>query len=133
ALDDADILEHAQDVVVHDADARQVVERLVALDHRNAMADAPEQDSGEHAGRPVADDHHIVHRPRPGRRLRLAHVPFGKPVQAFRETYAVEQTITCSPVSGKPWAARGTACPTRLTRTSPDAVISCRGTRAARD
>jgi hypothetical protein len=62
---DADLLEHAQHVVMHDADARQVVELGVALEHRDAMAGAAEQHRGEHSGRPVADDHHVMHVPLP--------------------------------------------------------------------
>ena len=46
---------------MHDADARQHIERLVAFDHRDLDAGAPELDGRQHSGRPIADDHDIVH------------------------------------------------------------------------
>ena len=61
AIDAADLLEHAQHIVMHDADAREIVEGLVTLDHCNAMAGAAKQGGGKHSGRPIADDQNVIH------------------------------------------------------------------------
>src|SRR6185312_14390503 len=60
-VDAADLLEHAEHIIVDDADARQVVERLVALQHRDVVAGAAEQSGSQHSSRPVANDDDIIH------------------------------------------------------------------------
>ena len=68
-LDAAHFLEHAQHVVMDDAHARQIVERRVALDHRDAMAGAAQQDRSQHAGGSISHDDDVIHRASPFRRL----------------------------------------------------------------
>jgi len=55
-----DFLKHAEHVVVDDADARQVVERGVAFEHRDTVTGAAKQHGREHAGRTETGDHDVI-------------------------------------------------------------------------
>ena len=52
---------HRCELSRHDADARQIIKGLVALEDPDAMARAAEQRRGQHSGRPVPGNQNVVH------------------------------------------------------------------------
>ena len=45
---------------MNDAHARQIVERLVSFEDSDAVSRPPQQCRGQHSGRPIAGDQHVI-------------------------------------------------------------------------